>query len=113
MAEERTLKLVKPVFVTIPHPEDESKLFREDVFVVRRLLQKAEKQPNEQERWSLVLDWLAEKWVVDRKSLSENIAVHLNNQILDIVVDMNKEIANQDFTNASLADSTGETPKTG
>jgi hypothetical protein len=104
MAQERILKVVEPVFVTITSP-DGLHNFREDAYVVRTVLRKAELQPDEDRRWDHILIWLAEKWGVERKELTNNMAIHINNQVMGFIEEQNKELANANFQTASLPDS--------
>lgn len=107
---EQVIKVMAPVFVTLESP-DGQKSVRKDLYVVRRMLRDAEKKPSEEERWSFVLDWLAKEWEIDRDTLTENMAVHLNNSVMALVTEKNKELAKENFTHASSAASTGEAPQ--
>lgn len=108
---ENILRVVPPAFVTLESPDGQH-VYRADLYVVRRMLYDAEKKPSQEERFNYILDWLAEKWKVERDTLSENMAIHLNNVVMELVEEKNKEIAKGNFTNASLPTSTPEYQKT-
>lgn len=109
MSSERVLKIVEPVFVTLESPDgNHSK--RYDVYAIRRILQEAEKKPNDEQRWNHVLEWLAKEWEVERSSLAENMAIHLNNAVMELVQSVNKELAKNVFTSASSPASTPDSP---
>lgn len=100
--QEYLLRLPKPSYVVIETPDGKHS-YREDSFVMLRMLLQAEKKPDEAQRWKAVKEWLADKLKVDESEISENMALHFHNQVVDFTNAVKKEMAKDVFTIASSA----------
>ncbi len=91
---ETTLKLSQPAWLTLETNEGHSTKI--DVYEARRMLEQAQKQPNEELRWKMVLDWLATKLTADRESMAENMAIDFHEaicaKVVSLAVDRKKKI---------------------
>lgn len=101
------LKLPKPSYVILESPDGQSS-YREDSLVIRRMLIDAEKKPNEEQRWTAVRQWIADKLstashTVELSEITENMALFLHNQVIPLTNELQEETAKLVFMNASSA----------
>jgi hypothetical protein len=96
------LRLPPPSYVIIESSNGEHS-HREDSFSILRMLTQAEKKPNEEQRWKMVMDWIAEKLKVESSEVTENMALHLHNSVVELTNKVKQEMSTQVFTIASSA----------
>lgn len=101
---EHVLRLPEPLFITLQSPDGATK-FNIDVFVARRMLNDAEKQPTEEARWGKVLTWLGEKLSIQPELLAENMAIVFNNAVMELHNRVVPELKKEHFKTASLGES--------
>lgn len=96
------LRLPKPSYVILESPDGEHSS-RKDSFVVLRMLLDAEKKPDERQRWDTVREWIAKELKVELEEITENMALFLHNQVVELTNKLKKEMAKDVFTIASSA----------
>lgn len=105
------LKLPPPAYVIIESSDGEH-CHRADAYDVKRMLDSAEKQPNEEKRWEMVRKWIAEKLNIPFEDVTTNQAMWVHNGVIGLTNKLNEELAKESFTIASSAASIQESPAT-
>lgn len=96
------LRLPKPSYVILESPDGE-KSHRADSLAIARMLVDAEKKPNEEQRWKVVREWIAEKLEVPVEEISESMALFMHNQVIELTNSVKEEARKKVFTIASSA----------
>lgn len=94
------LKLPKPSYIIL-ESNDGKKTYREDSFVVLRMLQHAQNKPTEEQRWETVKKWIASKLEMDEKEVTEHMALFLHNQVIGLTNILKEEVSKDVFLTAS------------
>lgn len=108
---EATLTLSAPAWLNLATADGQHKA-RVDVYEARRVLDDAEKQPNETLRQNAILNWLAKKLEVARDDIAENMAMEVNDAIVRIVIRLNEQRQKKTEQIASSLTFTPESPAT-
>jgi hypothetical protein len=95
-----TLKLCEPAFLNLQSP-DGTKTAQIDIYVARKFLVDAERQPTEEAHWGKVLNYLADQLQVDVNQLARNQAIRFHNAIMVMCEEKNKELSDKSFLTAS------------
>lgn len=79
---------------------------RIDVYEARRVLEEADRKPNEALRIDHILSWLAVELQIGREALAENMALEFNDCIAGIVARLNEDRKKKAASTACWPDST-------
>lgn len=105
------LKLNEPCFLKLTSPDGTTSV-SVDVYVARRVLEEAEKEPTEEMRWKRVISFIAEQLKIEPALLAESTALEFHECINRIVIRNNADRKKKLQSIVALPDSTPASPTT-